>query len=316
MTRVSLVAHQPPGSWVIPMTPTPRTPAPSVPDVRRPAAAVPLAVWLVGQTPEAEQWADRYLPGSADHPGSITPELARRIVVEYSQPGELILDPCCGAGPTLIEAAARGRRAIGVESEDSWAWLAVANCEHILAPGVWPLVEVISGDPRRLADLVGEHCGQVDLAVLCPPARANTDSSRLSAQRRLTPSSAPDTPTGNAVQPQHGDVARDAAGELIAACTQVLRPGGLLVTVTGNTHNPGRLIDQAGNTVAAAQAAGLDYLQHVVAVHPAVRDSSLAAPLCASTGETSDASGLASRRHLVVHHDVLVFRNRADPTLR
>jgi len=203
-----------------PMTPTPRTPAPSVPDVRRPGAAVPLAVWLVGQTSAAEQWADRYLPGSADQPASITPELARRIVVEYSQPGELILDPCCGAGPTLIEAAARGRRAIGVDTQDSWARLAVANCEHILARDAWPLVEVITGDPRRLADLVGAQCGQVDLAVLCPPAGTSTDSSRLSAQRRLSPSSAPDTPTGNAVKPQHGNVARDAVGELVAACTQ------------------------------------------------------------------------------------------------
>ncbi len=298
------------------MTPTPRTPAPSVCPVRRPGAAVPLAVWLVGQTPEAEQWAARYLPGSADQPACITPELARRIVVEYSQPGELILDPRCGAGSSLVEAAARGRRAIGVDTQDSWARLAVANCEHILAPKVWPLVEVISGDPRRLADLVGAQCGQVDLAVLCPPAGASTDSSRLSAQRRLSPSSAPDTPTGNAVQPQHGDVSRDGVGELVAACAQVLRSGGLLVTVTGNTHNPDRLIDQAGNTVAAAQAAGLYYLQHVVAVHAAVRDGALAAPLCASTGETSAASGLASRRHLVVHHDLLVFRNRADPTLR
>ncbi len=298
------------------MTPTPRTPAPSVCPVRRPAAAVPLAVWPVGQTPAAEQWAARYLPGSADHPGSITPELARWILVEYSQPGELILDPCCGAGPTLIEAAARGRRAIGVETQDSSARLAVANCEHILAPKVWPLVEVITGDPRRLADLIGAHCGQVDLAVLCPPTGADTDSSRLSAQRRLSPSSAPDTPNGNAVKRQHGNVAGDAAGELVAACTQVLRPGGLLITVTGNTHNPDRLIDRAGNTVAAAQAAGLDYLQHIVAVHAAVRDSDLAAPPSASTGETGDASGRAPRRHLVVHHDVLVFRQRADPTLR
>jgi len=298
------------------MTPTPRTPAPSVPDVRRPGAAVPLAVWPVGQTPAAEQWAARYLPGSADQPPSITPELARWIVVEYSQPGELILDPCCRAGSTLVEAAVRDRRAIGVESEDSWARLAVANCEHILPAKAWPLVEVITGDPRRLADLVGAHCGQVDLAVLCPPAGTSTDSSRPSAQRRLTPSSAPDTPTGNAVQPQHGDVSHGAAGELVAACAKVLRPGGLLITVTGNTHNPGRLIDQAGNTVAAAQAAGLDYLQHVVAVHAAVRDSALAAPTCASTGKTSDASRRAPRRHLVVHHDVLVFRQRADPTLR
>ncbi len=295
------------------MTPTPRTPAPSVRPVRRPAAAVPLAVWPVGQTRKADQWTARYLPGSADQPPSITPELARRIIVEYSQPGELILDPCCGAGATLVEAAVRGRRAIGVETQDSWARLAVANCQHVLPPKAWPLVEVTSGDPRRLADLVGEHCGQVDLAILCPPAGANTDSSRLSAQRRLTPGSAPDTPTDKVVRPQHGDVSRDAAGELVAACTQVLRPGGLLVTVTGNTHDPGRLIDRAGNTVAAAQAAGLDYLQHIVAVDAAVRDSSLAAPLSASTSGTSDASGFAPRRHLLVHHDVLVFRNPTGP---
>ena len=302
------------------MTPTPRTPAPSVPDVRRPGAAVPLAVWPVGQTPAAEQWAARYLPGSADQPPSITPELARWIVVEYSQPGELILDPCCRAGSTLVEAAVRDRRAIGVESEDSWARLAVANCEHILPPKVWPLVEVISGDPRRLADLVGDYDGQIDLVILCPHAGTNTDSSPSSAQQQLTLSRGPGTPTGTVVQPepqpQPGDVSGDAGGALVAACGQALRPGGLLVTVTGNTHGPDRLIDRASDTVAAAQAAGLDYLQHIVAVHAAVRDSALTAPLSASAGETSDASGRAPRRHLVAHHDVLVFRNRADRTLR
>jgi len=257
---------------------------------------------------------DRALPARLRRPApSITPELARRIIVEYSQPGELILDPCCGAGATLVEAAVRGRRAIGVETQDSWARLAVANCQHILARDVWPLVEVITGDPRRLADLVGAQCGQVDLAVLCPPAGTSTDSSRLSVQRRLAPSTAPGTPAGNVVKPQHGNVARDAVGELVAACAQVLRPGGLLVTVTGNTHGPDRLIDWAGNTVAAAQAAGLDYLQHIVAVHAAVRGSALGAPLSASTSETGDASGFAPRRHLVVHHDVLIFRNPTNP---
>jgi len=173
------------------MTPTPRTPAPSVRLVRRPGAAVPLAVWPVGQTPAAGQWADRYLPGSTDQPASITPELARRIVVEYSQPGELILDPCCGAGSSLVEAAARGRRAIGVDTQDSWIRLAVANCEHILPPKAWPLVEVITGDPRELADLVGAHCGHVDLAILCPPAAANADSSPPAAKGQLTSSSGP-----------------------------------------------------------------------------------------------------------------------------
>jgi SAM-dependent methyltransferase len=299
------------------MTPTPRTPAPSVPDVRQPGAPVPLAVWPVGQTPKADQWTARYLPGSADQPPSITPELARWIIVEYSQPGELILDPRCRAGSTLVEAAVRDRRAIGVETHDSWARLAVANCEHNLAPDTWPLIEVITGDPRRLADLIGDHDGQIDLVILCPHEGINTDSSPSTGQQRLTLTlgRGPGTPTGTAVAPEpqleHWDVSSDAVGVLVGACGQVLRPGGLLVTVTGNTHGPDRLIDRASDTVAAAQAAGLDYLQHIVAVHAAVRDSALVAPLTASTGEAGDASEYATRSHRVAHHDVLVFRNPA-----
>jgi len=301
------------------MTPTPRTPAPSVRPVRQPGAPVPLAVWPVGQTPAAGQWAARYLPGSAEQPASIAPELARRIIVEYSKPGELILDPCCGAGATLVEAAGRGRRVLGVETHDSWARLAVANCEHILAPDTWPLVEVITGDPRRLADLVGDHDGQIDLVILCPHAGTNTDSSPSSAQRQLTLSSGPSTPTSTVIKPEpepqpwHGDASGNGVGTLVVACGQVLRPGGLLVIVTGNTHGPDRLIDRASDTIAAAQAAGLEYLQHIVAVHAAVRDSSLVAELPASSSETSTPPALGTRSHRVVHHDVLVFRNPGDP---
>lgn len=54
------------------------------------------------------------------------PALARRAVEAYSEPGDLVVDPMCGIGTTLVEASDLGRRAVGVELEARWAKLASA----------------------------------------------------------------------------------------------------------------------------------------------------------------------------------------------
>src|ERR1035438_60590 len=51
------------------------------------------------------QRAGRYLPACSQHPAKMFPELARRIVPEYSTPGQVVLDPLAGIGTTLVEAA-------------------------------------------------------------------------------------------------------------------------------------------------------------------------------------------------------------------
>lgn len=277
------------------MTAISRSPAPTAGTAPPAGAAVPLALWPVGQIAPADQWAARYLPGSADDPGSMTPDLGRRIVAEYSQPGDLILDPHCGAGLIVVEAAVRGRRAIGVAGEDRWAALAVANCEHILPPMAWPLVEVITGDACRLSNLVGNRSGQVDLVVLAPPTP------------RFAGPGDEQGPGARLVGSGQADVRPQTMNELVTACRAVLRPGGLLVTVTSNIHG-GRLIDAAGAAVTAAQAAGLDYLQHVIAVHTAIRDSTLTPIHASSTVGTQAVVDASPGGSLVVHHDVLVFR--------
>jgi site-specific DNA-methyltransferase (adenine-specific) len=43
--------------------------------------------------------------------------LMRRIVADYSRPGDLICDPCAGGGTTLVAAHALGRRAVGAECD-------------------------------------------------------------------------------------------------------------------------------------------------------------------------------------------------------
>ena len=41
----------------------------------------------------------------------------RAIVGDYSRPGDLVVDPCMGAGTTLVAAVELGRRAIGCEPD-------------------------------------------------------------------------------------------------------------------------------------------------------------------------------------------------------
>ena len=65
--------------------------------------------------------------------------------------------------------------------------------------------------------------------------------------------------------------------QVYAACHAVLRPGGLLVTVTKNLRRQGRCFDLAAATVSLARRAGFAYSQHVIALHCAVRDGGLVA---------------------------------------
>jgi modification methylase len=122
---------------------------------------VPLAVWPCAQTSAQYQRAGRYLPASSAHPGKMLPELARRLVAEYSPPGGLIADPMCGIGTTLVEAAALDRHGIGVELEGRWAQLARANLTHALPAQQACLAAVRVGDARRLPEVLGDLAGRV-----------------------------------------------------------------------------------------------------------------------------------------------------------
>jgi modification methylase len=80
------------------------------------------------------------------------------------------------------------------------------------------------------------------------------------------------------------------------------------VTVTKNTRRAGRLNDLATATVGLADHAGLGYLQHIVALHAAVRDGALVArPSFWQLTQTRKARARGEPAHLVVHEDVLVF---------
>src|SRR6266508_2563806 len=271
---------------------TPPTPPPTTP----PAASepVPLAIWPCEQATAKTQRAGRYLPAASVHPAKMLPELARRIVAEYSPPGGLVVDPMCGIATTLVEAAALDRRAVGVELESCWATLARRNLTYALDHQYAERVDIVEGDARALATLLGERAGTVDLVATSPPYGCDISTLDMSAYR------------------QGGSSRVAGTRYYYADPATVLRPGGFLVTVTRNPRPQGRLFDLTAATVQLAQQAGLVYLQHVIALHAAIRDGQLVAPPSLRQRiNTRNARARGVPVHLQVHEDVLVFQRAA-----
>ncbi|MGH9127431.1 MAG: TRM11 family SAM-dependent methyltransferase [Acidimicrobiales bacterium] len=240
------------------------------------------------------------------------PDLARRIVTEYSRPGQLVVDPMAGTGTTLVEAALLGRRAIGVELETRWAALARANADHVLDSGARRLVEVRQGDAVKLAELLGDLSGRVDLVCTSPPYACdvgNPNVARYEQEGRIGRGLALNYSEGRAnLGHARGVAYEEAVAAIYAACLTVLRPGGVLAVVTKNTRRKGRTLDLAGLTVAIAEQAGFTYLQHVVALHAAVRDGDLVGRPSYWQGiQVHHARERGEPVHLVVHEDLDMF---------
>jgi len=69
-----------------------------------------------------------------DHPSPKPEKLLRTLLPAVAGPGDLIIDPFMGAGPTLRAAKDLGRKAIGIEIEERYCEIAVGRLsQEVLA---------------------------------------------------------------------------------------------------------------------------------------------------------------------------------------
>jgi len=264
------------------------------------------------------------------------PELARRAISAYSDPGDLVVDPMCGIGTTLVEAIHLGRNALGIELERRWASLATANLAHAREQGATGNAGVVEGDANELPRLLTRNrqqllrpsgrngkasqskvarlgAGSVDLILTSPPYACQIEMIDKPAWLAGGSLGAKDARNYSADHRNLGHARgthyREAMAAVYAASTAALKPGGFLVVVTKNLRSAGAMRDLSGDTVELCQHAGLLYWQHVIALHAAIRNSELV-PRASFWQLSTIRKALArgERLHLVCHEDVLVFR--------
>jgi modification methylase len=294
-----------------PRTPAPQaTPAQPGPAVLPGPGALPLSVWATAQQDARAQRRGRYLPAATAHPGKMLPAIAATAITRYTQPGDLVADPMCGIGTTLIEAIHLGRDAIGVEYEPRWAELAAAGITHAGRQGATGAAEVICGDARQLAHLTPARVrGQVALAVTSPPYGPSIHGHVRAGQGRVSKfnNRYSRDPVNLA---HHGlDTLLEGITQILTGCAALLRPGGIAVITARPWRHHGELTDLPSAVVAAGRAAGLTPIERCVALLAGLSGEQLVArPSFFQLDNTRKARARGKPWHLIVHEDVLIFQ--------
>ena len=245
-------------------TGTPRGTDPSEVDSVPGDPPVPITVWRTAEDP-------------GEHASPVPSRLAARLVAAYCPAGEVIVDLTTVA---TIAAAAR----------DTGRHHRRATFTPTTPPSV-ALGPVTAADPHDptspTQDPPPERPGGRHRPAAATPGTAHDSSGR----------------TGLVVAcwPLHPDPAENTARQqaLLAVAAGLLRPGGCLVLIANPTPDP----PDTGPAVATAAAAGLAYLQHIVAVRAAADGDTFT--YYAHPTELATLTGPA--RHRRAHTDLIVF---------
>ena len=234
-------------------------------------------VWLTSQQPPRTQRGRRYTRESVAHPAKMLPAIAAHAIATLTRPGELVCDPMCGIGTTLVEAVRAGRAAFGVEYEPRWATLARANLALAAADGHSSPAQVITGDARHLTRYVPPDLhGQVALVITSPPygpslhgRLANPTTEPI---RKIHHRYGDHTDRANLANLPHH---RLLAGftRILTETTTLLRPGGQVVITVRPWREHGELIDLPTQIMTCAEHAGLVVTERAVALLGRVTDT-------------------------------------------
>ncbi|RAS58963.1 DNA methylase [Lentzea atacamensis] len=280
---------------------------------------LPVSVWATAQTSPSTQRRNRYTRESTAHPAKMLPDVARYAIAHYTKPGDVVLDPMCGIGTTLVEAVHLGRRAVGVEYEPHWVTVANNNLALAAEQGFDRDGQVFHGDARQLSTLLpADLRGQGALVVTSPPYGPSTHGRVAVAP-------------GEGIQKyfhqygstlDRGNLANIGHHRLLSGFTRILtavaefmRPGGHIAITVRPWREHAELIDLPSQILTCGRNAGLIPVERCVALLARVAEQDFVA-----RGSFFQRDFLRKQReaglplHLIAHEDVLVFRTPLRPS--
>lgn len=292
---------------------------PADPAVPADSAVATGSVWLVGQFSARAQRSGRYVPGSVAHPARMMPALARTAIATYTRPGDLVLDPMCGIGTTLVEAVHAGRDAAGIDYEGRWADLARDNLRLAEQAGAAGRATVATGDSRRAAELLPpELTGRARLLLTSPPygasAHGRVDVPRTEQVRKWYHRYSDHPSAGTATLARRSlPELLDGFRNVLLDCLPLLAPGATVVLTARPYRSQGQLIDLPGAVFHTATSIGLEpvgrYVALLAGVHP---DRIVPRGSFFQMANVRAARAAGTPLRVPAHEDVLVLRSPAE----
>jgi len=275
------------------------------------------SVLATGQRPSRLQRHGRYTPESMRHPGKMLPAIAATVIEACTRPGDLVIDPMCGIGTTLVEAIHLGRDAAGVEYEPDFVHLTLNNLLHAHTQGATGTPQLACGDARNIATIYRNLYGKAALVLTSPPYGSHTHGHIRSGRdngggKVLKRHHRYSTDRGNlAHQPLPGLL--DGFGRILAGTATLLRPGGVTAVTVRPIRVKGELLDLPGLVIDTAQRHGLTLTGRYVALLAGLRNGSL-------VNRASFFQMLETRRArergipacATAHEDLLLFQRTTD----
>lgn len=271
------------------------------------------SVWLTAQRNSRSQRSERYVPESVAHPAKMLPEIARHAITQYTDPGDLVVDPMCGIGTTLVEALHLGRHGFGVEYEKRWADLAEQNIDLARTQGAVGYAEVVNADARTIARTVPpELIGKAALVITSPPYGASlhgqvrpTAETGVAGVQKFDYQYSRDK--GNLAHLPYEELI-DGFAQILSGCRELLRPGGVVAVTARPWREHGELVDLPGEVIEAGRRAGLRPLERCVALLAGIRDGELIArPSFFQLSNIRKKRDSGEPQAVIIHEDVLIF---------
>ena len=272
------------------------------------------SVWSTGQRTAAVQRTGRYLPESRNHPGKMLPAIAAQAIATYTSPGDLVIDPMCGSGTTLVEAIHQGRQAIGIEYESPFAQLSRNNIALAQRSGATGEATVVCGDARLMLEQLGTQLEQrsrrASLVLTSPPygpsvhgqVQASGDHPVAKTFDRYS------TDRANLAHQSHQALV-EGFTDILAKSRQLLATDGVVAVTARPYRRAGLLVDIPGDVIRAGEAAGLVLHERLVCLLTKV-DGDRLIPRSSFFQLHAVRQARAAGRPLAViaHEDLLIFR--------
>ena len=123
-----------------------------------------LEVSNVWSFPKRGKWATHYL--NAKYRGNWAPQVARNLILRYSQEGDIVLDPFVGSGTTLIECKLTRRKGIGIDINKEAIMITRDRLDFNILHDDFPKQQTFQGDARNL-DFISDE--SIDFIAAHPP---------------------------------------------------------------------------------------------------------------------------------------------------